>query len=530
MSEPTLPSADWLQKFQTASALHLQGQRDSARTLYLELVLAQPHNAALVLLLGLLEKEADKLPFAARWLELAFSLDAKFQTAMHLAEVQLQLQDYTAARKTLEAALSLQPASLQALNMLVVALNHLGEYEVSLALQLQCLERLPENPTLHYNLGCLLHTLERFDEAVAAFTRALELKPTMQEAAFNRGNALREKLQLPQAIASFERAVALQPDNANFHWSLALAALLAGDYPKGWRHYERRWTRDAGEAPRQFAVPQWSGREDIRGKTLVIHGEQGLGDIIQFSRYALDAIARGARVVFGAPLTLHPLLRSMHPALVTAMDTSEHPEFDFHCPVMSLPYAFSTTVQTVPAPCPYYVADGTLQRAWAHRLGPRSKPRIGLVWFGNPAHLHDHRRSIALQAWWQLLQLPLEFHSLQQQHRPQDEEVLAPLPPGQQVHFHGPALSSLSETAALMANLDLVLTVDTSVAHLAGALGKPVWVLVHAVPDFRWLLERDDSPWYPSARIFRQKVRGSWTEPLDQVYAALVAHFALATD
>ena len=448
---------------------------------------------------------------------------------MHLADVQLQLQDFAGARKTLEAALRLQPDAPEAVNKLAMALNQLGDYQASLALQRQGLEHAPDNAALHYNLGCVLHLLERFDEAQAAFTRALQLKPSMHEAAFNRGNALREVLRLPEAIASFELAVSLQPDNANFHWSLALAALLQGDYTKGWRHYERRWTRDGGEAQRQFEVPQWTGREDIHGKTLLIHCEQGLGDIVQFSRYAQDVIALGGRVVFGAPPTLHPLLRSMHPSIKTIVSNAEHPGFDFHCPVMSLPYAFSTTVQSVPARCPYYFADSTRVSAWAGKLGPRNRPRVGLCWFGNAMHLHDHRRSVALQEWRQVLQLPLEFHSLQQTHRPQDQAVLDALPPGQQVHFHGPELTSLSDTSALMANLDLVLTVDTSVAHLAGALGKPFWVLVHAVPDFRWLLSRNDSPWYPSARVFRQTVRDAWDEPLQGLRAALLAHFALST-
>ena len=174
MSDIPLPSADWLKKMQAASALHLQGQRDAARTLYLELVQEQPHNTALVLLLGLLEKEAAQLPFAARWLELAFHLEPSFQTAMHLADVQLQLQDFAGARKTLEAALRLQPDAPEAVNKLAMALNQLGDYQASLALQRQGLEHAPDNAALHYNLGCVLHLLERFDEAQPAFTRALQ--------------------------------------------------------------------------------------------------------------------------------------------------------------------------------------------------------------------------------------------------------------------------------------------------------------------------------------------------------------------
>jgi ADP-heptose:LPS heptosyltransferase len=192
---------------------------------------------------------------------------------------------------------------------------------------------------------------------------------------------------------------------------------------------------------------------------------------------------------------------------------------------MSLPYAFSSTLQTVPAPCPYVFAEHALQQAWAAKLGPAVRPRVGLVWFGNAKHLHDHRRSIALEALQPVLELPLELHSLQQEIRPQDAALLARY---SRISFHGPALTNLAQTAALIANLDLVVTVDTAVAHLAAALGKPVWILIHQVPDFRWLLEREDSPWYPSARLFRQLRRDVWTEPIAQVRQALAERFALA--
>lgn len=421
-------------------------------------------------------------------------------------------------------ALALNPAMDAAFNNLGTALAQLTDYQGALAAHEAGLQIAPDNANYHYNKALVLHELERFDEAAEGFSRALALRPDFVAAAFNRGNALREALRVPEAIASLDLALSLEPDNANFHWTKALAALLAGDYLSGWSHYERRWSRDGGEVPREFTVPQWTGRQGIRGKTLLIHGEQGLGDMLQFSRYAMNVIALGGKVVFGAPTVLHPLLNSMHPSIKCIISNAQHPDFDFHCPVMSLPYAFSTTVDTVPAPCPYFHADPLLQQAWATRLGPADRPRVGLVWFGNPKHLHDHRRSIPLAALQPVLDLPLDFHCLQQELRAQDEAVLEQYP---HIHFHGPALNDFAQTAALIANLDLVVTVDTSVAHLAGALGKPVWILIHHVPDFRWLLARDDSPWYPSARLFRQVRRGVWTEAIDLLRDALDKRFAL---
>jgi hypothetical protein len=373
-------------------------------------------------------------------------------------------------------------------------------------------------------MGLVLYDLGRFDAAALAYARALQLRPAFADAAFNRGNALREGLRVNEAIASFDLALELQPDNANIHWTQALTLLLQGNYARGWQHYEQRWQRHGAEPQRRFAVPQWTGCEDIQGKTLLIHPEQGLGDMIQFSRYALAVIARGAKVVFGAPPTLHALLRSMHPRIVPIVDNAEHPDFDFHCPLMSLPAVFATTVETIPAPCPYLFADTTLQAQWAARLGPRTRARIGLVWFGNPLHLHDYRRSMALHALDAVLQLPLEWHSLQQENRPQDTEALAQYP---QLQSHQAELTDLSQTAALIAQLDLVISVDTAVAHLAGALGKPVWVLVHAVPDFRWLLDRADSPWYPRTRVYRQQRRDSWSEVLETLRQDLLAAYPL---
>ncbi len=525
MTHPTLASADWQQTLQHAANLHAQGQLDPARAAYLALLVAQPQNPYIAKLLGLLEKDAGQWAMAARLLELSLSLQADYGTAMHLARVQAAQGQPALAKATLEQALALQPDSLEALHELALTLDQLGEYEEALALQMRCVALAPDNANLRYNMGRVLHALGRYDEAAEAYTEALARNPHFVAAAFNRGNSLHQALRMPEAIASFDLALSLEPGNANFHWSRALAALLHGDYTSGWQHYERRWTRDGGEPQRVFDVPQWTGREAIAGKTLLIHCEQGFGDVIQFSRYALDVIALGGRVVFGAPTTLHPLLRSMHPEIKTIIANHEHPGFDFHCPVMSLPYAFSTTVATVPAPCPYYLADSALVQAWHAKLGPRQRPCVGLVWFGNPKHLHDHRRSISLVALAPLLQLPLDFHSLQQDTRPQDEAALQQLP---QIQHHGADLTDFAQTAALITRLDLVVTVDTSIAHLAGALGKPVWILVHAVPDYRWLLERADSPWYPSARLFRQTTPDSWSGALAEVRAALVAHFALA--
>lgn len=511
--------------YQLGQVCKQAGESDAALAAFSKVLEQQPHyskaleqHCHLLLVLGRLDEAIDGYH---RYLQLhpgdavaLYNLGMGYHGAEKFAEA---VQAY---RKAIAA----DPKFDSPHNNLGVSLSRLGDFEGALSAHRSGLKLAPDNADYLFNIGTVLHELGRFDEAAGYFSRVLALRPEFAAAAFNRGNALREALRLPEAIASFDLALTLQPDNANFHWTKALAALLHGDYASGWLHYELRWSREGAEVRRLFAVPQWTGRQDMRGKTLLIHGEQGLGDILQFSRYALDVIALGGEVVFGATPLVHPLLMSMHPSIKCITSNEQHPDFDFHCPVMSLPYAFSTTVETVPAPCPYFFADPRLQAAWATKLGPARSPRVGLVWFGNPKHLHDHRRSIPLDALQPLLELPLDFHSLQQEMRAQDEATLATHP---LLQFHGPSLTDFAQTAALIANLDLVLTVDTSVAHLAGALGKPVWLLVHAVPDYRWLLGRDDSPWYPSARLFRQLRRDSWTEAIGRMRDALVDRFAL---
>jgi hypothetical protein len=284
--------------------------------------------------------------------------------------------------------------------------------------------------------------------------------------------------------------------------------LLRGEYLEGWSLYE--WRSKGDDAPAKFpsfSQPSWRGEFDISGKRLLIHAEQGFGDLIQFSRYAPMVLSKGAEVILEVPKPLVTVMQTLHPEVSIAVQGEPLPEFDFHCPVMSLPYAFKTTVETVPSSDCYVSADPAKVALWQEKLGATSATRVGLVWSGSATHKNDHNRSIALTDLLPLLDTPCEWHSLQKEYREGDLAVLEGVP---QLHQHQDDLIDFSDTAALIECLDLVITVDTSVAHLAGALGKPVWILVPALHDFRWLLDRTDTPWYPSAQLFRQSEAGEW--------------------
>jgi hypothetical protein len=292
--------------------------------------------------------------------------------------------------------------------------------------------------------------------------------------------------------------------------------LLLGDYEEGWELYEWRWKDWGRDFVRPFPQPLWLGDAPIAGKTLLIHPEQGLGDFIQCCRYIPMVEAMGAKVLVEVTAPLVPLISTLKGSFSVVRSGQPLPHFDFHCPIMSLPLAFRTTVETIPANVPYLFADPARKALWQQRLGPRTRMRVGLAWSGNPSHKNDLNRSMPFRALAPWLALAVDFHVLQKDIRPEDAAALAQFP---NVQVHSAELGDFADTAALADEMDLVISVDTSVAHLAGALGRPLWVLLPFNPDYRWFLDRSDSPWYPSATLFRQPALGDW----DSVVAAVEA-------
>jgi len=417
-----------------------------------------------------------------------------------------------------DRVLAVRPDDAEALSNRGVTLHELKRFGEALASCDRALALRPDYAEAHSNRGNALNALKRFGEALASYERALTLRPDYAEALANRGITLHALKRFDEELASYQRALTLRPDYAKAHFNEGWCRMLTGDLVGGWEKHEWRWKSGQSNKKRDFAQPLWVGSNEIEGKTILLHAEQGLGDTIQFCRYVPRVVERAARVILEVQRPLHELMSTLPGEAQIVSRGEPPPDFDLHCPLLSLPLAFGTRLETIPAETPYLRASPLAAMNWNDRLGPKNRPRIGLSWSGSPTHKNDHNRSIGLSALSPLLGFDATYVSLHRDIRPGDAAVLQ----GRNdfVHF-GDELKDFSDTAALISNLDLVISVDTSVAHLAGALAKPVWVLLPFIPDWRWLLDREDSPCYSTARLFRQDDSRAWDGVIARVRAAL---------
>jgi len=379
----------------------------------------------------------------------------------------------------------------------------------------------PASAELHFNLGSVLFDQLQYDAAIEAYRTALKLNPSHDRALLNLASAYVTLRQFPDALANIDTVIANRPDHADAHWNKAVLLLLLGDFQNGWREYEYRWKTTTIQEQWQFTRPQWSGREDIQGKTIFLYAEQGIGDTIQFVRFVDAVKQKGANIVLQVQPPLLRLLGSLKSIdrILSLNDVPGDLSFDYQCPIMSLPFALGTQLQTVPAKVPYIEAPKDRIAHWREKLPSSSTPRVGFVWAGNPTHKNDHNRSMSLQTLTPLLGIAgPNFFSLQKEVPKADRDLFDTL---HSLRDLSPNLTDFAETAAIISHLDLVITVDTSVAHMAGALGIPVWIMLPENPDYRWLLDRSDSPWYPSARLFRQSAAGNWGKVIEAIGANL---------
>lgn len=468
--------------------------------------------------LGLALLAADRIPEAIEAFQAALARQPQSAaTHANLANALLRGRRFADAVEAARAALGCDPGLADAHVILGGALRELGRLDDAVATLRQAVALAPDNAPAHTNLGNALLEQDAIDAAEAEFRRAIELDPQLAEAHSGLGYLLTNAKRFDEAIAACERAIALRPDFAEAHWNEGFAYLLAGDFERGWEKYEwrKRHPRYAA-AYRSFAAPTWDG-EDLAGRTLLIHAEQGLGDSLQLIRYAEPLAARGARVVVACDRALIALFRRVRGVADAVDKNGAIPAFDLWIDQMSLPRVMRTRLDSVPAPGSYVSADPVRAAAWRRDLP--AGPKVGLVWAGNPEHSNDRRRSMPVDAVRPLLAVAgLTFVSLQVGARSRDVELLAPFP----IVDASPRLTDFMETAAVVDNLDLVVAVDTAVAHLAGAMGKPVWTLLPFDPDWRWVVSRaDDTPWYPSMRLFRQQRQGDWAGPIARVAADL---------
>jgi len=321
------------------------------------------------------------------------------------------------------------------------------------------------------------------------------------------------------ALGSYDKAIALKPNYADAHWNQSLCLLQMGQFERGWRQYEWRKKRaEPHSSVRSYPQPLWLGDEDIAGKILFVYWEQGLGDPIQFYRYAKLAETCGAKIVLSVQRPLVELLKQNSPTIQIINENEVPTDFDYHCPLLSLPLALRTTLETIPAQHHYIKANDGLRSAWSTRLPLKTKPIIGVVWSGTASNRILRDRSIVLKKFLAICSMDAHWIGLQKEI---GEEDLAALRKDGRIAFFGDDLKDFCDTAALLDLMDMVITIDTSVAHLAGAMGKPVWILLPYNADWRWLLDRNDTPWYPCARLFRQQEIANWTGVIDQVKSEL---------
>ncbi len=548
-----------VEAFQQAVALHQRGMFEDAKRLYEGVLNRDPHHVDALHLLGVLAAQTQDPASAVsligralqlrpdhafahcnlgsalqdldRWddalasFERAIRVDPAFVGAhMHRARLLRKLGRSSAALDGFERVLALAPEDPEIRYQRATLLHEMGRFTDAIAEYDGILARHPQRAEVHSSRGLALRSLGLWSEALASLNLSVTLDTSVAETHFNRATVLYELNRLEAARNDYRRAIALNPMFADAHFNEALAALASGDFELGWQGFEWRW---AGRGGRRGPLPDasarlWLGAEPLAGKSIVLYCEHGLGDTLQFVRYASVLAQRGATVTLSVQAPLVALLRSLEgPAEVLAQD-HPLPPVDYQCPLMSLPLACGTRLHSVPAPLRYVQSDNLRVQRWQEHLGPRTKPRIGLAWSGNPRNKNDGARSIPLGELIGWLPRDYEWIGLQKDVRERDRAVLEAAP---HIRDASRELEDFNDTAALIDCLDLVLTVDTSVAHLAGALGRPTWLLLAFSPDWRWLLDRDDSPWYPSVQLYRQRGIGDWAGVLERVGHDLAARF-----
>ncbi len=549
------------QSLHEAVALQRQGRLREAEKIYNRVLKAMPDNADALNLLGAVKLQQGQIGEAQRVLSAAVKADPSAAGAWcNLGQALHALKRAPDALHCLDKACALAPDDPAILHQHANVLVTLGRPEEALAEFRQVLARLPNHveaqlncglaqamlgfpeqaladfdtavqfapghPGVHYNRGVALLKLGRYAEAVEANDRALAIAPDHANAWLNRGKALLQLNRLDEAIAGFDEALRVRRDFADAHFNKALALLLRGDYADGFAEYEWRWRRTGMPPQQSRRKPLWLGEYPLAHKTVLLHAEQGLGDTIQFARYAPLLAHNGAAVVLEVQAELKELMRRLDGVAAVIARDEEAPPFDVHCPLGSLPLALHTELGTVPTQIPYLTADEGRAAKWSARLAALPRPRVALVWSGNPSHDNDRNRSIPFARLTPLFPPPnppplagegwerASFIGIQRDIRSEDAAALAA---ESRVAHVGDELEDFSDTAAVLALCDLVVTVDTAAAHLAGAMGRPVWVLLPFAPDWRWTRDGETTPWYPTARLFRQTSPGDWGSVIARV-------------
>ncbi len=520
------------QQFSEATRLLTRGELPAAQALFEALLERHPRHFDSLRRLAWIAVQRSDFPEAVTLCCRALEIKpSSAEVYIDMGSAMLGLGQAQAAVECLDAALGIDGHSAQAHNNRGLALKALGRTDEAMASYRQALVLDTSNRDAWLNLGVVQRQLDQHAAALESYTQAIALQPDYAKAYVNRGIVLHDLGRLDEAIAAFDQALALQPAMGEAAWNKSLALLTLGDYGAAWPLYEWRWVNHSTTPPAaDSAVPLWDGAAPLAGKRILVLGEQGLGDCIQFARYLPLLAAMGAHVVFEVYAALVGLMQSLPGVAEVIPHKSPYPHADYRVLLMSLPLLVKTTLLTIPTSTPYLIAPPAALQRWTAQLGTSKRRRVGLVWRGSPSHQNDSKRSIPLE---QLLaQLPaggdsdggVDYVSLQYQPSAAEQRMLAK----HRVMHMADAVADFSDTAAICTQLDLVISVDTSVAHLSGALGIPCWVLVTQSADWRWLLGRSDCVWYPSTRVYRQVQAGDWDSVLQKVAQDLRAAGAAA--
>lgn len=430
--------------------------------------------------------------------------------------------EFDDAIKFYQKAITVDPSLTEAYYNIAVAYQKKGQFDEAITYYQQAIELNPNHEKAYLNLGISLKEKGYYEEATNFFERALQIKPDYAMAYYNLGNIFYFKGQFKEAKHFYEKVISIDPEYADAHWNISLINLLLGNFKEGWKGYEWRLKLDGLISKRDISRPLWDG-SDIDGKSILIYTEQGFGDTIQFIRYIPVVAERGAKVILECQKELVPLLQNVKGIYRILENNSPLPEseFDLYCPLLSLPLIFDTTIENISSRIPYINADHSLAEKWHKKIMVNSsKLKIGIAWSGNPELLKPYyNRSCSLEVFSPLGQLhDVTFYSLQKGEAMHQAKNL---PDGMQIIDYTDEIYDFSDTAAFIENLDLIISIDTAIAHLSGALGKPVWTMIPFIPDWRWMLNREDSPWYPTMKLFRQPSPGDWESVINRIKEGL---------
>lgn len=512
---------------EAASALHRSGRLAEAQAVLERLLEAQPKHFEALFLAALIAAQSGHLPRAVELFGAAIRVRPDHAAAHCNRGVALaELQDFAGALSSYDRAISLKPDYAAAYSNRGNAQKELGQLDAALSSFDRAVAIKPDLAEAYVNRGAVLKDLGQLEAALHNYDRAVGLSSNLPADAYlNRGVLLAELNRLEAAVASYDRAIAINPDFSAAYVNRSIASLLAGNFAAGWIDYEWRWKDESGTSAkerREFREPLWLGRQSLAGKTVLLYSEQGLGDTLQFCRYVKPVAELGARVILEVQKPLETLLTGLAGVSQVVARGGVLPAFDYQCPLLSLPLAFKTRLESIPVATRYVRADAARVAQWRARLPSDARPRIGLMWSGNAMNRRDRYRSVALAELIRYLPAGFHYVSLQKEVRESDAPTLRS---NAELLNFADDQQDFSDAAALCACMDLVISVDTSVAHLSGALGRETWILLPFSPDWRWLLDRVDSPWYPAVKLYRQERIDDWSGVLRRVSADLSRKF-----